>query len=209
MGLRGTILSRIRRVPLAIVPILVLAATAVTGILMPENRYSNHITLSVLGACSILSVYAYRLANKIKILCIQVDPESETPAHDHHHRKFDLEDGYSEFDIFVDIPEWKDEFILEFDADSPLEIGLWEVPDEYNENGNTVECSEGAHDFGFILIVGEDVDKLGTGKRKLRVYEKKTGTRLTTLELKSRSTRTDASYRDRYVDSEESTPEKA
>lgn len=206
MGLRGTILSWIRRVPIGIIPILVIAATALTGVLTSGNRYSNYVTIIVLGVCSVSGFYAYHLADRIRILCIQVDPDTDTPAYDHHHNEFDLEEGYSEFDVFVTIPEWKDEFILEFDADSPLEIGLWEVPDDYTEDGDTIECSSNAHDFGFVLIVGEDAEKLGRGSRDLRIYEKKSNEKLTTLKLKSEGTRKEASYRDRYIDGEELNP---
>lgn len=38
--------------------------------------------------------------------------------------------------------------------------------------GDTIACSDNAHDFGFILTVGGDSDKLGTADRKLGVYER-------------------------------------
>lgn len=198
MGQRDSTIFLIRRTPLAIVPILVLAATAITGVLLQENNYSNYVTLIVLCASTGLSLYAYWLVNDINILCIQMDPEPESPARVHHSNEFDLKEGYSEFDTFVDIPEWMDNFILEFDADPPLEIGLWEVPDDYNENGNTIECSENAHDFGFILTVGGDVDKLWTADRKLRIHENVTKTKIATYTLKSVSMRANANYRDQH-----------
>ena len=198
MGLRSSLISLIRGAPIGVIPVLILAATATTGILMPENGYQNHVTIFVLVICTGLVSYGYWFVNNISLLCIQLEPESDFPARPHHFREFDLEEGYSKFDTFVCVPEWMDEFILEFDADSPLEVGLWQVPDDYNENGNTIECSENAHDFSFNLTVGGDTDNLGTADRELRINEKTTGEMVANLTLKSTSTQTDTSYRDQY-----------
>lgn len=198
MGLRSSVISLIRNAHIAWIPIFILGATAATGILVPRNGYENYATLLILAACSGLGIYAYWFVNNIALLCIQVEPESDFPARPHHFREFDLEEGYSKFDTFVCVPEWMDKFVLEFDADSPLEVGLWQVPDDYNENGNTIECSKNAHDFSFNLTVGGDADNLGTADRELRIHEKTTGKMIATLTLKSTSAQTDTSYRDQY-----------
>lgn len=198
MGQKESIVSYIRRAPLVLVPITIFAATAMTGVLIRGNDYSNHVTLLILGASTGLGIYAYWLVSDVNILCIQVDPESETPARNHHFNEFNLEEGYSEFDTFVDIPEWMDEFVLEFNADPPLEIGFWEIPDDYNEKGDTIECSDNAHDFSFVLTVGGDTDKLGTADRKLRIRENKTGTKIDTFIIKSTNSNNDNNYREEY-----------
>lgn len=198
MSRRGKIITLIRRAPFGVVPVLILAFTAITGILIPEGNYSDEATILVLLVCSGFAAYSYMLVNDTKIFYVQIDPESESPARTHYSNEFELDEGYSEFDAFVNIPKWMNKFILEFDPDSPLEVGLWEVPDDYNENGNTIECSDNAHDFSFILTVGGDVDELGTADRELRIYEKETNSKLTTLTLISTNTQADDSYRDQF-----------
>jgi hypothetical protein len=187
MGFRGLIICSIRKTPLAVIPIVILGGTALTNLLVREPIYSHVATLFVLVISILLSIYAYWYVNGIGIQLIQTDPRSDSPAQTHYFSDFSLEDNYTEFDAYVEIPYWMDKFTLEFDPDDPLEVGLWEVPDDYTENGNTIECAQNAHNFGFVLSIAPESGSLGTGDRQVRIEENVTEHDLASLTIKSLS----------------------
>ncbi|MBP1986021.1 hypothetical protein [Halolamina salifodinae] len=176
------------------ISIAALLSASVFQILFPESQYANYPTVAVIAGSFLLAVYVYAYVDGIDITYIQVEPELERPARNHQIKQFRTEEGYIEFDAFVEVPPWMDEFDLRFQTASPFTIGLWRVPDDFDGDDNRITCYGGAHDFGFKMTVGGDISDLGMGSRDLCIIENRRGETVDKLQLLTEETEEDGSH---------------
>ena len=140
------------------------------------------------GAIGII-IGSRRLTQDISLTCIQDEPKPRSAARSQHYKEYSLEDGYIELEIYVDIPEWKNEFEIKLDIADPFKLSAWNKPESvyFNNNENLIYSRQKIHGFTFTLQAGGDKNDLGIGDHPLTFIDNDTDTDIDTIQLETGS----------------------
>lgn len=102
-----------------------------------------------------------RYFDEVKLYFVQTKPT--TSAETHYNERYPVSDGYAEFDVFLDISSWVEDFRIKINANGPFNINIWEGPAPIKLDDDIISCTENIDEISFTLQFAADSDDLGDG----------------------------------------------
>lgn len=97
----------------------------------------------------------------LRIYCLQTEPISSAKAQ--YTKEYPVTDGYAEFEVYVDIPNWLQGFSVEIDPSGPFEIGTWDQPGGTNFDDGVLHCHQDMPGFPFTLRFAAEPEEIKEG----------------------------------------------
>jgi hypothetical protein len=189
-----TLIARVihwgRRTTGGIVSILIAGISAILLIL--ASNIVARIGTAIIASVAIGIIIGSRLvAQDISLTCIQDEPEPRSAARSQHYNEYDLEDGYIELEVYIDIPDWKHEFEIELDVAEPFKLSAWNLPDSvhFNNDENMIFSRQKIHGFTFTLQAGGEPEELGIGDHTFTFIDHDSKNEVDTIQLETGSTK--------------------
>ena len=115
-----------------------------------------------LGILILLGVVTVNLGlSDIKVELVQTQPTTSAEAH--YKESYPVSDGFAEFDVFLDISQWVEDFRIEVNANGPFNVNVWEGPAPIKLDNGIIYCNENIDEITFTLQFAADSDDLGEG----------------------------------------------
>jgi len=157
--------------------------------IITANSTARIITAALAFGAVAIIIGSRKIANDISLTCIQDEPKPRSAARSQHYKEYSLEDGYIELEVYVDIPEWKNEFEILLDIAEPFKLSAWNKPESvyFNSDENLIYSRQKIHGFTFTLQAGGDDNDLGIGDHALTFIDNDTNTNIDTIQLETGS----------------------
>jgi hypothetical protein len=117
------------------------------------------ITLGVVVLFLILVINFY--LDDIKAEFVQTQPTTSAEAQ--YKERYPVSDGFAEFDVFLDISSWVENFRIKVNANGPFNVNIWESPAPIKLDGKIIQCNENIDEISFTLQFAADPSDLGEG----------------------------------------------
>jgi len=92
---------------------------------------------------------------------VQIQPT--TSAESHYRKKYPVSDGFAEFDVFLNVSNWVEDFRIEVNTNGPFNVNIWEGPDPIKLDDEIIYCTENIDEISFTLQFAADSNDLGQG----------------------------------------------
>jgi hypothetical protein len=99
--------------------------------------------------------------NDISVGFVQTQPTTSAEAH--YNKRFPVSDGFAEFDVFLDISKWVEDFRIEVNPNGPFNVNIWEGPAPIKLDEGVIYCRDNIDEISFTLQFAADPDDLGEG----------------------------------------------
>lgn len=140
------------------------ATSAVLGIVgwfAPLGNTAKIAVSSIFLIIACLVVAANVVYSSLGIYCLQKEPISSAKAQ--YTREYPVTDGYAEFEVYVDVPNWVQDFSIEIDANGPFKIGTWDEPGGTNFDDGVLHCHQDMPGFPFTLRFAAEPEDIKEG----------------------------------------------
>lgn len=174
------------------------AAVAAVWVVIPSNLARVAILLITSIPVAII-LFSNFLADQISITCVQVVPDpredqistEDIPdpgeiARAQHYKEYKMEAGYTALEVYVDIPEWREEFEIDISSAESVGLAAWKYPDDVREDKANLWCKNKKRELTFILSVSGENEDLGTGKHSVSFVDGKSESEIDTIYVESR-----------------------
>jgi len=123
---------------------------------------AGQILIIGLGVVILVGVGIVNVSLKdIQVGFVQTQPTTSAEAH--YYESFPISDGFAEFDIFLDISDWVEDFRIKINANGPFTVNIWEGPAPIKLDEKIIYCNENIDQICFSLQFAADPDDLGEG----------------------------------------------
>ena len=137
--------------------------TVVSGIASFIFTSGTGRVLSVcLGAVILIGVaIANFYLDDIKVGFVQTQPTTSAEAH--YYKSYPVSDGFAEFDVFLNIASWVEDFRIRINTNGPFNVNVWEGPAPIKLDEGIIYCNDNIDKISFTLQFAADPDDLGEG----------------------------------------------
>jgi hypothetical protein len=92
-----------------------------------------------------------------------VQTQPTTSAEAHYRNRYPVSDGFAEFDVFLNISGWVDDFRIRVNANGPFNVNIWEGPAPIKLDDDIIYCNDNLDEISFTLQFAADSADLGEG----------------------------------------------
>lgn len=165
------IIHRSRRTSGGVLSISIAGISSVIFVISGSRIFAK--SISAVLAISVVSILIWSryFVQELSLTCVQVEPDDYPSAKSQHFKQFLVEDGYIELEVFVEIPDWVNEFEIVIETSKPFRFSAWKLPDSVKFTDRRIICRQNMKEFSFILTAGGNSDDLGDGIHTLRFID--------------------------------------
>lgn len=92
-----------------------------------------------------------------------VQTQPTTSAEAHYYERYPVSDGFAEFNVFLNVSNWVEDFRIEVNANGPFNVNIWEGPAPIKLDDEIIYCNDNIDEISFTLQFAADSDDLGEG----------------------------------------------
>ncbi|MFC6727387.1 hypothetical protein ACFQDG_01865 [Natronoarchaeum mannanilyticum] len=119
------------------------------------------LTVSLGIAILISIVFVNMYLKDITMGFVQTQPTTSADAH--YNERYPVSDGFAEFDIFLNISSWVEDFRIKVNANGPFNVNIWEGPAPIKLDEEIIYCNDNIDEISFTLQFAADSGDLGEG----------------------------------------------